>query len=203
MEPVVAVALGGRGVGIAGAAPVVIQIAFDPVCVDHQLFGVGFVSGDLAVQVIVLGVKAVGGIEAGGPLVDIINCIAAGFGPFTGAGDQIPIAVQGLALKVAAAHAVGDGIQPLLSQRIGCDGVGIAAIRAGHGIDCIAATGGSGLQRTDIAVRAFKRRCFVAQRHGAVGIFREGEGDLPVAGNEQLFVSTFDEGADGVGAVAF
>ncbi len=158
--------LAGRGIYGTGVAPVVVQVAHYLIRIDRGSGGFGFCCRDLLALVVVLAVKAVAGIEAGGPAVDIVDRTGTGLDPLAalegiavhsacrgGLGLVVRIAVLGLGSEQAAVHACRNVIQPAGCQLISRQRIVVAAVGAGKFVQCVLLTG-CGLISHGVAVTA-------------------------------------------------
>ena len=144
MEGGIAAAGGLAGIVGAGVAPMVIQVAHHSVGIDHGLCGLGLGGRDLGGLLVILGVEAAGGGEAGGPCVYIIHGAGAGLDPrgadlgvagegsLVGSGGLVVgPAVLGLGLHQTHVDALGQGLHPVGHDRLGMIQIDMTALGAG------------------------------------------------------------------------
>lgn len=158
MENVVGAGLTGIGVmiGIRRATPVIVQITRLAVRSDTSLVRSCFRGSHFRGLFIVLGINAAGGIEAGGPTIDIVNRAGAGLNPCAAlqsiAGHRafgrrnrlvIRITVLGLTSEQAGIHIAGDIIQPLGGHIAGIQFIVVTAGGTSEFVDCVFTAGGS------------------------------------------------------------
>ena len=187
MEAVVAAGLGGRGVGIAVIAPVIVQVAGDGIGLHNGLFGGGLGSLNGIAQVVISIVQDVGGAEAVGPALHIGDSASAGDEPV---GAEVTVAVGSDLLEISLVHALGNSVQPLLGQVIGIHGVILAAEITGQTQVGIGAAGSGSDHLGGVSVSALSQISLIAQTQGVVTVDGQSEGDLHIAGNKQLLVGT-------------
>ena len=145
VEGGIAAALGRCRINRAGIAPVIVKIADYRIGIDRGLGGGGLTGGDLIAQIVVLGVQAVGGGEAGGPAADVVHRAAAGLHPLAalegiaahgglvgGLGLVVGVAVLGLAVEQAGGHSSRHIVDPAGGQLVRAQCIVVSADRAGE-----------------------------------------------------------------------
>ena len=197
-----------RVVGV-GIAPVEEQVANDLIGIDRQLLRLGLISGDLAADVVILAVQVVSGIEAGGPILHIVDGAGAHRDPLTvdqlvaihggGIGDHlivVAVAILGLALEEAGIDALRDLSHPVL-QILGVEDVAIAA--GGADVLIVRVLGAGGLMDRQIIGMAVGSGLAVGV---AVAANRAGVGGVAALGTGRSghhAVVAMVQGSDGLG----